>query len=366
MAREAGIKQDIHKSGWEESEFPIVCDTCLGDSQFVRMTRANFDKECKICARPFTVFRWKPGPKARYKKTEICQTCAKLKNVCQTCLLDLQYGLPVQVRDSLLPPDEQDIVPKSDVNREYFADQNVRKMAEGEGFNGKIVRNETLSKLARTTPYYKRNAPHVCSFFARGECTRGAECPYRHEMPTEGPLAEQNIKDRYYGHKDPVAKKILDRAASWEKLTPPEDQSIKTLWVGCLAPFITEQDMRDVFYAYGEIEQIQMLGPSFCAFVSYTLREGAEKAAEELGMNPVIGNCTARLAWAKPQQTAAIATASLPGVPPPPGLALPSGLPVGFSGPAFYPSMNPAQDGTRPEGMSTIHQQSGSIQSTGS
>ena len=28
----------------------------------------------------------------RFKKTEVCQTCAKLKNVCQTCLLDLDYG----------------------------------------------------------------------------------------------------------------------------------------------------------------------------------------------------------------------------------------------------------------------------------
>ena len=33
----------------------------------------------------------------RFKKTEVCQTCAKLKNVCQTCMLDLEYGLPVQV-----------------------------------------------------------------------------------------------------------------------------------------------------------------------------------------------------------------------------------------------------------------------------
>lgn len=46
----------------------------------------------QICARPFTVFRWCPGVRMRFKKTEVCQTCSKLKNVCQTCLLDLEYG----------------------------------------------------------------------------------------------------------------------------------------------------------------------------------------------------------------------------------------------------------------------------------
>ena len=42
----------------------------------------------------------------RYKKTEVCQTCAKTKNVCQTCLLDLEYGLPVQVNSSSLEESE--------------------------------------------------------------------------------------------------------------------------------------------------------------------------------------------------------------------------------------------------------------------
>ena len=40
--------------------------------------------------------------------------------------------------------------------------------------------------MQRTTPYYKRNAPHICSFFVKGECKRGAECPFRHEMPSTG------------------------------------------------------------------------------------------------------------------------------------------------------------------------------------
>lgn len=65
------------------------------------------------------VFRWLPGQGMRYKKTEICQVCAKAKNVCQTCLLDLQFGLPTQVRDTVLGV--QSKAPTSDINREYYA-----------------------------------------------------------------------------------------------------------------------------------------------------------------------------------------------------------------------------------------------------
>ena len=55
----------------------------------------------------------------RFKTTVICQTCAKIKNVCQTCLLDLEYGLPTQVRDTALAI--QNDAPTSEINREYYA-----------------------------------------------------------------------------------------------------------------------------------------------------------------------------------------------------------------------------------------------------
>lgn len=74
-----------------------------------------------MCKRPFTVFRWRPGQKSRYKKTEICQTCAKLKNVCQTCVFDLQFHLPIAIRDKLLDDCEKLKIPKEQVNLEYWA-----------------------------------------------------------------------------------------------------------------------------------------------------------------------------------------------------------------------------------------------------
>jgi hypothetical protein len=103
------------------------------------MSKQPLGAECKVCTRPFTVrpvflpspphpkliylrtqvFKWLPGQGMRYKKTEICQVCATAKHVCQTCLLDLQFGLPTQVRDTVLGVTSK--APTSDINREYHA-----------------------------------------------------------------------------------------------------------------------------------------------------------------------------------------------------------------------------------------------------
>ncbi|PVD37600.1 hypothetical protein C0Q70_00196, partial [Pomacea canaliculata] len=151
-------------------EFPILCQTCLGDNPYIRMTKEKYSKECKTCGQPFTVFRWCPGTQMRFKKTEVCQTCSKLKNVCQTCLLDVEYGLPVQVRDSALKL--QDSMPKSDVNKEYYTQNMEKEIANTDGIlpvralTGKAqTPTDMLLKLGRKTPYYKRNRPHVYSFW---------------------------------------------------------------------------------------------------------------------------------------------------------------------------------------------------------
>lgn len=82
---------------------------------------------------------------------------------------------------------------------------------------------------------------------------------FRHEKPTDpdDPLADQNIKDRYYGINDPVADKLLKRASTMPRLDPPDDKTITTLYVGGLGDTITESDLRCVgafaciFYALG-------------------------------------------------------------------------------------------------------------------
>ncbi|TFY65802.1 hypothetical protein EVG20_g5287 [Dentipellis fragilis] len=281
-------KADINKAGWEQSDFPILCETCLGDNAFVRMSKQEYGRSCGTCARPFTVFRWNPGTGMRYKTTVICQTCAKIKNVCQTCLLDLEYGLPTQVRDTALALQHE--APTSDINREYYA-QNMEGKLEGNRSlldSGKAASagKEMLKELARTDPYYKRNRPHVCSFFVKGECKRGNECPYRHEKPVENDLSKQNIQDRYHGNNDPVARKIMSTHAVNQGLKPPDDQSVMSLFLSSLPASATEETVRTrVLQSLPMIQPAQLrsvvyVAKSRCAFVNFKDRASAELAAQ--------------------------------------------------------------------------------------
>ncbi|KAK0426229.1 hypothetical protein QR680_009598 [Steinernema hermaphroditum] len=301
-----------NRKNWEDSDFPILCETCLGNNPYLRMMKDKHGAECKICNRPFTNFRWMPGKGMRYKKTEVCQTCSKLKNVCQTCLLDLEFGLPVQVRDYALKVNAD--MPKMGANRDFYVQNAERQLADTDGTTpgGALATikpdeaaTEMLRKLARTQPYYNRNRAHICSFFVKGECKRGEECPYRHEKPTDpdDPLSQQNMKDRYYGTNDPVAEKLLNRAKAAPTLSPPEDPTITTLYVGNLGEsgFINEIDLRDVFYQYGEIRNLTILAHKGCAFVQFTHRQASEMAAERSFNRLVIKGRKMTIRWGRPQ-----------------------------------------------------------------
>lgn len=126
---------------------------------------------------------------------------------------------------------------------------------------------------------------------------------YRHDKPNEpdDPLSEQNIKDRYYGVNDPVADKIMKRAASLPTLDPPEDKTITTLYVGNIGEHITETDIKNHFYHFGEIRTITVVPRQQCAFVQFTKRQAAELAAEKTFNKLVLGGRRLTIKWAHSQ-----------------------------------------------------------------
>ena len=290
------IKRDDNKHKWEDSEFPLVCETCLGDNPYVRMTQEKFGKKCQVCETPFTVFAWQAGTKGRLKRVEICRSCAQAKNVCQVCIYDLQYGLPVKVRDRILAEagsaNACSIVPQSMANRAWYTAKQERALAQGQNTVGEAnaLAHAKLKEMANMKPRYERNMAKLCSFFAKGECNRGANCPFRHEMPKDrnDPMSNQKTKDRFFGSSDPVANKILRRQQKKEEQTSKTDENDcdkerSTLYLRFQGeepyPKLIESDVRDQFYSFGEIISVRIQAEKGQAFVEYT-----DPAATELAI----------------------------------------------------------------------------------
>lgn len=314
----ASIKRDDNKQSWEsaDTEFPLVCETCLGDNPYIRMTKEPHGKKCQICENPFTVFAWQAGTKGRLKRVEICRNCAQTKNVCQVCIYDLQYGLPVKVRDRVLREAGSGssivAVPQSNANRAWYTAQQQRSLQQGNHLMGDVneYADAQLRELARMEPRYERNLAKLCSFFARGECNRGSNCPFRHELPKDrnDPMSKQNTKDRFFGSSDPVANKILGRKRRIEEEKEQEqeeegyEKSKATLFLRFQGnrpyPVLTEMDIRDQFYSFGEIVNVTVQGELGQAYVEYSQQEAAELAIVSMNKKKLLGR-PLHVSWAR-------------------------------------------------------------------
>lgn len=307
MAKATGTQK------WEQSDHPMVCEGCLGTNPHLRMTKEAFGQECRVCLKPHTLFRWSPGPGMKFRRTEICQTCARLKNICQSCMFDLRYGLPVQVRDGVLGLGEAGgAVPKDPVNREYFMAINASKLARGDLAlidyeRANPAGHAVLAKLSERVvapKLAKKNLPPPCSFYAKGSCSRGPECPFRHQLVHETSSTLKTYRSRYFGQDDIYAEKLISRhsellnSASAGK---PQDPSVSSLFVsGLREPLDPQRDLAPFFAAYGAVRGVKVVGEGTAALVTFRNREAAEEAAEQtLGDATLINGVSVRVSWAK-------------------------------------------------------------------
>ena len=115
--------------------------------------------------------------------------------MCQTCIFDLHFGLPVELRDKFIDKKQIVAMPKDEANRNYWANNMAAKIDQIDlPYNNPEVL-ESLQKvkerhmgIGQKQGQPRRNLAHVCSFFVQGKCNRGSACPYRHDNITEEDL----------------------------------------------------------------------------------------------------------------------------------------------------------------------------------
>jgi pre-mRNA-splicing factor RBM22/SLT11 len=308
------IKQDLNRSGWETTDFPSVCENCLPKNPYVKMLKEDYGAECKLCTRPFTVFSWSGDGRAHGRKarTNICLTCARLKNACQCCIVDLVYGLPIVIRDKAL--ELASAGPQSEINREYFAQNNEKAIEEGrvgvEEFEktGEKAR-ELLRRLAQSKPYFRKGREvdeegNPVGGGGSGSATGGNPAvgagvggagPIRTRDSRAAAAAGAKVGPR----RGPVgANAPPPGPKDW---IPPNDRNIMSLFVTGIEDDLPEYKIRDFFKAFGKIKSLVVSHMTHCAFVNYETREGAEKAAAECKGRAVIAGCPLRIRWSVPK-----------------------------------------------------------------
>ncbi|KAL2849832.1 pre-RNA splicing factor Slt11 [Aspergillus pseudoustus] len=312
------IKQDLNRSGWESTDFPSVCENCLPENPYVQMLKEDYGAECKICTRPFTIFRWKADRTARTKRTAICLTCARLKNCCQCCMLDLSFGLPIVVRDAALKMVAPG--PESSINREYYAQGHEKEIEEGRGAVEEYEKTdekarELLRRLANSQPYYRKqrqlegrqedgesetpsstDAPVVKSRYGNApgpirtsESRRGTPLPGR---------GRGGVRGGRGGRPFPGTAQL---PPSQDDILPPADPNILSLFVTGVEDDLPEHALRSFFSKFGQLRSLICSHRAHCAFVNYATREAAEEAARQCQGKAVIQGCPLRIRWGKPK-----------------------------------------------------------------
>ena len=139
-----------------KDDFPMICENCLPKDKYLKMKRARNGEACKLCDKPFDVYRWKIEGSDRMKKTNICLSCAKVKNLCQCCMKDLDYDVDYYVRDAAISQISNaiNLSSENDVNNRFLLERaEQRLLLTGSNDYDKINIEKVINKLENKYNY---------------------------------------------------------------------------------------------------------------------------------------------------------------------------------------------------------------------
>ncbi|KAI7145401.1 Pre-mRNA-splicing factor [Hortaea werneckii] len=216
--------------------------------------------------------------------------------------------------------------PGSEVNREYFAQNNEREIEEGRGLEGYEKTDEKardlLRRLANSEPHYKKQRRLEAESAAEAEEGGGGgqkmlEAGSSNGQHAPGPI--RTAKSAYgsspYGA--PSSSRTTGKPTSRpnnrgfpssaalppkpEDIAPPADTNITSLFLTGVEDDLPEHALRAHFDQFGTLRSVVCSHRSHCAFMNYVKRADAEKAAEACQGRAVVKGVPLRVQWGKPK-----------------------------------------------------------------
>lgn len=220
-------------------------------------------------------------------------------------MLDLSFGLPLVVRDAALKMVAPG--PTSDVNREYFAQNNERAIEEGRGGVEEYEKTdekarELLRRLATSKPYFRKGptVDNTGAVTSRGHSAVGSGLGRPGPIRTRDSRTNSTVGTRRQTRLQPHATSLPPALPGPRDWLPPADESIMSLFLTGVEDDLPEYKIRDFFQPHGKIKSLICSHMSHCAFINFETREAAEKAALSCQGRAVIAGCPLRVRWKAP------------------------------------------------------------------
>lgn len=270
------------------SEAFVICNTCLGNGNNVKMKRQNNGEECRFCTRPFTILRWSGDSTAsKMKKTVICETCARARNCCQSCSIDIDYQIPLDLRDAAL---------KLAGLENPYSVENTSKNKEVRAIFG-----DKLEKQVK-----KRPQEDVAE---KNERMRAVLTKLAEKLGSQAPKPSV-VKAQSSGASKEVSK-MISNLPFGGLLAQLKIETDRTFFVFGFGPDTPQYQLSEFFEAQGELESTKIIHRARCGYITYKSRSDAERLAEFVGGNglnsnpstaglAIVGNQPIRIAWGNP------------------------------------------------------------------
>ncbi|TEA10106.1 Pre-mRNA-splicing factor slt-11 [Colletotrichum sidae] len=208
--------------------------------------------------------------------------------------------------------------PSSDINREYFAQNNERAIEEGSAGVEEYEKTddkarELLRRLAASKPYFRKGR----GVGSTEDDSQGGISSSRAARPSGNPAIGAGV-----GGPGPIRTRDSRAAAALgvrpgrskqafpspaqlppgpQDWLPPADIHVMSLFVTGVEDDLPEHKIREFFKVHGKIKSLVCSHMSHCAFVNYETREAAEKAAMACQGRAVIAGCPLRVRWGMPK-----------------------------------------------------------------
>ncbi|KAK6464986.1 Pre-mRNA-splicing factor SLT11 [Scheffersomyces coipomensis] len=246
-----------------------ICDECLGSDKQIKMTKHTNAAECKLCTRPFTVFRWNNKTASRRTgKTTICYTCARTKNCCQSCMLDINYHIPIEIRDTALRmaglDSSKGLLTASKVNQEtkaLMADKNEQTLRNsdlvGEDDVNQEKAREILYKLADKLKNATKTAP-------------------KNPKTTNTEESAKLSKD---------ISKLISKLPFGGNINPDTNPTLTSFFLFGFNSDLPIYAVTNYATKFGKVKSLTILHNAKCGYLTFTTRQAAENFASDINSN---------------------------------------------------------------------------------